>query len=329
MAGRVAAVLLPFAQKFIRRRLFAPIQRNIVGKLTRFVHSPHLPDFLPGATRVGQPLAMSGFRKPRQSVHRPLMHVQHAGSFPRTFAQFKARGRTGMRRFHQFGGRTLAARRVRRSRMNLPVELKFLDTFLAATNLSVVSTMAGGEFNPTVLRMITTPSVGDDESQRDGKHIIVKSVHVMGTISLPSVANLTAGIPPATGFVALIQDTMTAGAEVNSEDLFVNPGAQVVDMNQAHRNLLFGKRFKVLKLLKYSINAPPVHDGTNVETMGAKRRFEWWIPSINMHVNFNAGTTDSVANVVDNSLQILGFCSTNANQPTTQLSYTARVRFVG
>jgi len=55
--------------------------------------------------------------------------------------------------------------------------------------------------------------------------------------------------------------------------------------------------------------------------------FDWFIRLKGLKVKFNAGTTASIANVIDNSLHIIAFASTT--DPQAKISYNARLRFVG
>lgn len=265
------------------------------------------------------------FRKPRAPIRRNMLHVFHGPARASRFHNNRFRLGPTRGQISALGAR----RRRRANNMRIPVELKFYDTFLTAATMAATTAADAGEDNPTSTSMITTPVVGDGEQNRDGKHMIVKSVHIIGNVAYPVATNVTAANAPMTGYVALVQDTNTQGAQLNSEDVFKNIPTSAVNQNDHMRNLLFGKRFKVLKMFKFNIVPSSMWDGTNTEVFGAKRRFEWWIPNLNMHVNFNAGTTADVANVVDNSLQMISFCSANSGQETGTLSYSARIRFVG
>ncbi len=328
MVDRVAAFAVPFATKFLRRHVVQPLTQKVENQIFNLsrrlgasltVHQHRISRTAPGGFPV-----MSR-RHPISAMRRPLQHIFGGGK------RSRVSGRSfPQKRFYSYNrGRLLGARRARRSRMNLPVELKFYDTKLAAASISASTDATASEYNPSTTSMISTPAVGDAEDDRDGKHIIVKSCHIIGNVSVGVGTNQVAANLPATGFVALVHDTMTSGAEVNSEDVFKNLSGVSTFNNDLHRNLLFGKRFKVLKMFRFNLLGGNMWDGTNTEMFGQSRRFEWWIPSLNMHVNFNAGTTASVANVVDNSLQMLAFTSNNTDQPLPVLDYTARIRFVG
>lgn len=210
----------------------------------------------------------------------------------------------------------------------LGIEKKFYDTALAATALVAPLDAAGGEFDPSATSMISTPAVGDAEQSRDGKKIIIKSAQVKGTVHLPpgeDVANPTVACQV---FVALVLDTQTNGAQLNSEDVFKNLANEAGSAAGPMRNLLFGPRFKILKSEILDLNSQTLAvEATDLFAhAGLRKNFEWYCP-MELPVNFNAGTTASVANVIDNSLHVIAYATNVSNAPT--ISYNARIRFVG
>lgn len=209
-------------------------------------------------------------------------------------------------------------------------ELKFLDTGLVPTALVAPTDCTGGEFDPSATSMISTPAQGDNESTRDGKRIMIKNVYVKGNVNLP-IQELV--VSPQLGtkvFVALVLDTQSNGAQMNSEDCFKNTIANIGTATQLHRNLLFGSRFRVLKEEIFDITPQTLSHFANdsFSVGGAEQTFEWFVPfPQGLEVNFNAGTTASIANVVDNSLHIIAFSNTTVGAPT--IAYNARIRFMG
>jgi len=128
-------------------------------------------------------------------------------------------------------------------------------------------------------------------------------------------------------FVALVLDKQTNGAQLNSEDVFKNTIAAAATAANPVRNLLFANRFQVLKEWRGTLTPPAVSfDGTNMEVWGSSERIECFIP-MDLPVNFNSGTTASVANVIDNSLHMIAFC--NGTGLAANLHYNARIRFMG
>jgi len=209
----------------------------------------------------------------------------------------------------------------------LGIETKFYDTALAATPVATSADMTGGEYDPSATSMISTPAQGDGEQNRDGKKIVVKNVQLKGTLS--RVASEDAVDPPAPEkvFVALVLDTQSNAAQMNSEDCFKNlantPIASVTPM----RNLLYNNRFRILKSDIFDLDAKTLGvEGNNLHSAaGLSCTFDWYVDLKSLPILFNAGTTSSIANVVDNSIHVIAFSVSGA----ATLTYNARIRFVG
>lgn len=207
-------------------------------------------------------------------------------------------------------------------------ELKFYDTNLNATALASSGGWTGCEYDPSATSMISTPTQGDSAQQRDGRKIWIKSVMVRGTIDFPALINQAAVPAGEQCMIALVLDMQTNAAQLNSEDVYTAPGASNALNTQPLRDLEFGPRFKTLKAKHYTVRPGVVsYDGTNIEVGGTQVPFEFYIKNLNLKVNFNSGTTASIANVVDNSLHIIANTTNAVRVPTIQ--YSARIRFYG
>ena len=92
------------------------------------------------------------------------------------------------------------------------------------------------------------------------------------------------------------------------------------------RNLLFAQRFRVLKdaVVDITPNTLSHFAVDSFSYVGKAVELDWFLP-MNLPVNFNAGTTSSIANVIDNSLHIIAF----SNSTVGTISYNARIRFQG
>jgi len=208
----------------------------------------------------------------------------------------------------------------------LGIETKFYDTFLQAATIAGAVDATGGEYDPTVTEMISTPPQGDGESDRDGKRIIITSVQVKGTISKAALENSVDPPPPDCAFLALVLDTQSNGAQARSEDVFINPVNDAAGNTEPLRNLLFANRFRILKSEKINLDYRAVSvEGDNLHSApGLMQNFEWFVP-LDLQVNFNGGTTNVIANVIDNSLHVMGF----TRQGVAVMSYNARIRYRG
>ncbi len=210
----------------------------------------------------------------------------------------------------------------------LGIEKKFYDTNLNARAILAPTDSSGGEADPSAASMISTPVRGDSEQNRDGKQINILNVSIKGTVSILFKELQTGPVQSNEVYVCLVQDTQTNGAQLNSEDVFKNTGATAIMASNPQKNLLFMNRFRLLKSQKFDMTPTTLSHfaDDSFSWHGKIRHFDWFLP-LNMKVNFNAGTTADVANVIDNSLHIITFCTNTGAAPV--LSYNARIRFVG
>jgi len=59
--------------------------------------------------------------------------------------------------------------------------------------------------------------------------------------------------------VAIVLDTQTNAAQMNSEDCFKNTAGLAAAAVVPHKNLLFGKRFRILKERLFNMDVKPYH----------------------------------------------------------------------
>lgn len=211
----------------------------------------------------------------------------------------------------------------------LGMELKFRDYGYNAA-IATASDCTGGEADPFEA-CLNGISQGDGQSNRDGRKYTIKSVNVKGTVRITAQTNETTAITVPSIFIALVQDKQTNGAQLNSEDVFVNPSAQTGTAAAPFVNLEFQSRFNILKTVHLSSkdfagNASAAYDGTNLEYQGCFADFSLYKAFSGLQVTCT-GTTGNIASIMDNSLHIIAF-STNSDM-TPLLTYNSRVRFMG
>lgn len=211
----------------------------------------------------------------------------------------------------------------------LGIEKKFFDTSASAAVASS-ATMTGGTADPIApVSCLNAVAQGDGPSNRDGKHIVVKSVQVNGVIDWEYEAD---GTPNNIGavFIALVLDKRTNGAQMVSQDVFTNPQNTADTCVVPLRNLLKSTRFQVLKT--WTIHKPR-GDWCPSTTTGQMRHGSQDVPfscylKMNLQTRFNETNINSdIANIEDNSLHIVAFTNDASRNPT--LKYNARIRFVG
>lgn len=208
----------------------------------------------------------------------------------------------------------------------LGIEFKFYDTSLVGSAIAAPADASGGEKDQSATIGPTTITQGDGEQQRDGRKCSVRSVFVNGVVTIAAQLNQTAADVASTIYVALVKDTQTNGALLNSEDVYKNISADALTAASPVRNLLNNTRFMVLDRTQFTMDQPEmVWDGTNIEQGGMSRPFTLsWKGVMNQLYN---GTTETIANVTDNSIHVIAYCNSTTAAPL--LSYNCRARFVG
>lgn len=229
-----------------------------------------------------------------------------------------------------FGGRNRIALLNQRTGGLLGIEKKFLDTGKTQTALTAPTDCSGGEYPPSTgcTGCVSAPAQGDGPTNREGNKIVVVSCYLQGQITCAVQADQTAADLAPTVFVALVMDTQTNGQQLNSEDVYVNTAAAALQACQINRNMSYTSRFKVLKKWKKQLVMPTMSfDGTNIEQSGFTTPFtlSW---KGKMPVTFTTGsTTADIANVSNNSIQVIAWC--NNTTLTPGINYNCRIRFYG
>lgn len=207
------------------------------------------------------------------------------------------------------------------------IEKKFLDTAKSLTVVAGAGALTGGEYDPSsgCTGCLSCPAQGDTEQARDGKRFVIDSLVLKGYVVDPESASEAAHAASKI-FVAVILDTQTNGAQLNSEDVFKNLLGTADGVVNPMKNLLFGKRFRILKSQVWDLTPTGVTAAGLTAADAVRREFDWYIPfKGGLPVNTNAGTTADVANVADNSLHVVSFSTLG----TAYIAYNARIRFQG
>jgi len=240
-----------------------------------------------------------------------------------------------MRKARPYKRRTIRGSRLARlrrpsaaTRLRLGVESKFYDTFKHVSNLTAPSEAEGMEHDPTTHLCISAPGQGTTVATRDGSRMVITACHVQGVIQVGPTVD--AADPRASNLfmISLVQDTQTNATQLNSEDVYTNSASQSDLATCVMRDPQYTRRFKVLKTIKLrSQLMPAVNDGVTTIAQGEQRiPFKIHMNKLHIPVQF-VGTAQGIASVQDNSLHILACALETAGTPN--ISYTARIRFVG
>lgn len=254
-----------------------------------------------------------GFKRGRDGGYAPIKRVKY-NSVPQKMQRSQRQMRTLARAILN-----------RRTGGFIGIEKKYFDSGVSNVSLSADPNATGLEVDPATVNCLNAIDVGNTQTTRDGSHYIIKSLFLKGTLFVAAQANQTALDVAPDYFIAVVQDTQTNGAQLNSEDVFTNPVAGVATC--MFRNLQYSSRFKVLWSTK--VRGRPVtvtYDGTNIEQGGYTQFFECSLPKLNIKVQCK-GTGNGVADIVDNSLHVIA-CTSSQNT-TPSIYYNSRIRFVG
>ena len=211
----------------------------------------------------------------------------------------------------------------------LGVELKFYDQLLIGGALTASTDASGGEHDPSATVLLNTVTQGDGESQRDGRKLTMRSIYIDGQVNVGSQSSKNTADEGTQIFIALVLDTQTNGATIVSENVFKNVGGNAVTAALPMRNLKFTKRFKVLAVRHFKMqNTSMTNDSGStggIIIAGLTQRFKIY-KKLNIEVNYS-GTSESVVNIVDNSLHIIAWATSTTLTPL--ISYGSRLRFQG
>jgi len=218
-----------------------------------------------------------------------------------------------------------AARAARNMRSGgyIGQEVKFIDyEYSGATAITV----AGSEADPATALSLNAIATGDGPSNRIGREVDVRSIHVRGYVQF-SAFKQAAITNYDSYFVRLlvVQDTQTNAQQLNAEDVVVDPTNAALEA-VTPRNLAFVKRFTVLA--DKIVRMPPTAmawDGSDLNFQGARVPFEIF-RKCPMRVTFQ-GTTAAIGSIADNSIHVICIAANNAIEAT--LFYYSRCRFVG
>lgn len=216
-------------------------------------------------------------------------------------------------------------------------ELKYYDTFVdfqapgssASYTDSNMTAVAGAS------KVICLPSPNDTASGRSNNKVLVKSLHVRGSVRLGAIDDGTLIPQPRRICIAIVRDEFTNGASSTGASVWVNPsGAQHQIMN-AHRNLDFFTRFAVLK--QFQIDMTPtdfevltIASPDQTASPGRLETFDCFIPLDDVVVfKGNAGTVADVSNI---SYWVHAFeypfgSAVGVICPLMEINYTSRIRF--
>jgi len=217
-------------------------------------------------------------------------------------------------------------------------ELKYYDTWIDFQAPGTASTCADSNMTDIAGagKTICNPGQGDSPSGRNGNKILVKSLHIKGSVRLSSIDDGSLIPQPRRIFIAVVRDGQTNGIATTGFNVWVNPSGAQHQLMNLHRNLNFSDRYAVLRQCQidmtptdFEVLTITVPDQT--ASVGRLACFEFFIPLDDVVV-FKSDT-NSIADVVNTSYWVHAIeypfgGAVGVISPGMEINYNARVRFI-
>lgn len=221
----------------------------------------------------------------------------------------------------------------------LAQEEKWYDTFLTDHFLENDDQnqfgLASPSINAVANKTLNTVAMGNGPRERKGIRISMTSLIVRGTIFVQPQAEPENSIWNPWFMVAIVLDTQCPGTNLRSQDVFDNHSTKVSLSPWSFMNMRFTPRFKVLSKVMLTAGSRSItvyRDAQNPDlelATGWKSSFEMIVELNGLVTNYiDTGVArEDIADIVDNSLNLICFASNKMDQPV--LEYLSRLRFVG
>jgi len=181
--------------------------------------------------------------------------------------------------------------------------------------------------NPTGFNTLVAPILGDDINNRSGRKIFVKKIRINGILEAAPQVNQSATDAAVYIRMLLYQDMQTNGSQTGVDNLVLSSGA-ATNATLMHQNTGTLRRFKVWKDKTFIFQNPAIvaltAAGTTAAQQGLTKSFKWNIRP-NCYMNFNIVNGGTIADIVDNSFNMIANATSGAI--AVNISYKARAVF--
>lgn len=207
-------------------------------------------------------------------------------------------------------------------------EVKWYDNFLVNGPIVSPTNAVGGLSNPGDEFTLNTVIQGDTASDRDGREIAMLSLEIHGIIFIPRINSTLPGGAPVF-MVAIVLDTQCNGANLLSENVFVNYTGSAIAATSVLANMETSPRYQVLKRIELnSLDRSLVYESNdNIRSNSQSIKFSCYYDLEGLKCNYKEGVDENIDLIVNNSLNVICFGTSSVDSPT--LSYNSRLRFVG
>lgn len=202
-------------------------------------------------------------------------------------------------------------------------ELKYRDFFLVEKTIDLGLTTNDKMADPAAEDCLSWAPLGTGATQRVGRQILVKSIHIEGICFVENTTT-TLGVGASTVTWWLVQDRQSNKAVPLSQNIIQTASVAI----QGFRNLEYSDRFTILARGQLNLGNPSnAYNGTNQTASRQLKRFSIY-KRLSMPVTFSDSTT-GIADVVDNSLHFVLAGQKGGTAAVPQCTYNARMRYIG
>jgi hypothetical protein len=202
------------------------------------------------------------------------------------------------------------------------------------TVIGDTSACANGEIQPSSGKLcLNGVPQGSSHAQRLGNRMWMKDILIQGYVISRAASHASVGHPVVPMFVALVLDTQTNGATINSEDVYKvaesGVSTETFGCTLPYRNQHNVDRFKVLWRKTIAFPQPTIHYDNALSTTRQLAVFKKFVirKKLNLQVLFK-DSGDSVTSIADNSLHLIAFAGDGSGGDFS-ITYQSRMRFIG
>lgn len=204
------------------------------------------------------------------------------------------------------------------------VALTAITTTWASTNLDPSTTINLGDAAVATPLCLIAPIVSASLNGRIGRKIRIFKVKLRGMVSCAAQSTAATADSATHCRVLLVLDKQTNVAQMVGTDLLMGGGAASSTIHSYMNVNNFG-RFQILKDKQLIFgNASMTGAATVIEQSGLMQKLKMgWKFNDGLKVNFNGTNGGTVADIIDNSLHVIGACTSAGLAPS--ISYYCRV----
>lgn len=207
--------------------------------------------------------------------------------------------------------------------MDIEQEVKHVD--FTVTSDAFTTVWAGGEMDPGTALSISSIDQGSGDSERVGLRVKLLDWEIKGFVSMPAVESNTTPLSDEIARIIVVLDTQTNIAQLNAEDV-MDTISGTLDVN-SFPNWGRETRFEILEDKTFEIHRQQTNEGAiNLFACGIERipfhcRGTFKPP---MKVRFNLTNGGTIADIIDNSIHVIG----TATNTAVQVNYRSRVTYI-